>query len=173
MPEPQGTVGVLDSLEDVVLLCDMEGRVMQANRAASRRLGWSLDELRSMSLHALVAPAAVEGIPRLMEALRVKGKALFETEMQTRGGGRMAVEASVTVVEEGVQPPAEHVVLDVRVTELRGARRDPSPAVVGAITGVAVGALSAMAGNRDAAFDGFFWVQRETPGKAARILRKK
>lgn len=104
MPEPQGTVGVLDSLEDVVLLCDMEGRVMQANRAACRRLGWSLDELRSMSLHALVAPAAVEGIPRLMEALSAKGKALFETELQTRGGGRMAVEASVTLVEEGGEP---------------------------------------------------------------------
>ena len=80
-----------------------------------------------------------------------------DVEKEYAAALRARLASRVTVVEEGVQPPAEHVVLDVRVTELRGARRDPSPAVVGAITGVAVGALSAMAGNRDAAFDGFFW----------------
>ncbi len=80
-----------------------------------------------------------------------------DVEKEYAAALRARLASRVTVVEEGVQPPAEHVVLDVRVTELRGARRDPSPAVVGAITGVAVGALSAMAGNRDAACDGFFW----------------
>lgn len=62
------------------------------------------------------------------------------------------------VVPEGVKAPENAAELRVTITEMRAARRsDPSPATVGVVTGVAVGTLSALAGNRDAIFDGFFW----------------
>jgi len=62
------------------------------------------------------------------------------------------------VVPEGVKAPENAAELRVTITEMRVARRsDPSPAAVGVVTGVAVGTLSALAGNRDAIFDGFFW----------------
>ncbi len=70
---------------------------------------------------------------------------------------RAKLATRTTVVPEGVKAPENAAELRVAITELRGLESDPSPAAVGAITGVAVGALSAMAGNRDAVFDGFFW----------------
>lgn len=69
---------------------------------------------------------------------------------------RLATRA--TVVPEGVKPPENAAELRIAITEMRAARSsDPSPATVGVVTGVAVGTLSALAGNRDAIFDGFFW----------------
>lgn len=71
---------------------------------------------------------------------------------------RARLATRTTVVPEGVSAPGDAAELRVTITEMRVARRaDPSPATVGVVTGVAVGALSALAGNRDAIFDGFFW----------------
>lgn len=61
------------------------------------------------------------------------------------------------VVPEGVKAPENAAELRVKITGWRGEGSKPSPGAVGAITGVAVGTLSALAGNRDAVFDGFFW----------------
>lgn len=71
--------------------------------------------------------------------------------------GRLATRA--TVIPDGVQGPANAATLRVTVTELREGRRgaDPSPVAVGVTTGVVVGALNAMAGNRNAGFEGFWW----------------
>jgi hypothetical protein len=71
--------------------------------------------------------------------------------------GRLATRA--TVVPEGVQGPSNTATLRVLITDLREGRRsgDPSPVAVGVTTGVVVGALNAMAGNRNAGFEGFWW----------------
>lgn len=61
------------------------------------------------------------------------------------------------VVPEGAKAPESAAELRVQITHWRGTSSKPSPGAVGAITGVAVGTLSAIAGNRDAVFDGFFW----------------
>lgn len=71
--------------------------------------------------------------------------------------GRLATRA--TVIPEGVQGPANAATLRVTVTDVREGRRhgDPNPVAVGVTTGVVVGALNAMAGNRNAGFEGFWW----------------
>ncbi len=65
----------------------------------------------------------------------------------------------VMVVPEGAASPDVSAELQVRISDLRRVHSEPSPtpAAVGVVTGVAVGVLSAMAGNRDAVFDGLFW----------------
>ena len=70
---------------------------------------------------------------------------------------RAKLSTRTTVVPEGMQAPNNAAELKVTITALRLRGSDPSPATVGVVTGVAVGALSAMAGHRDAVFDGFFW----------------
>jgi len=70
---------------------------------------------------------------------------------------RAKLATRTTVVPEGMKAPENAAELRVIITEMRGSGSDPSPAAVGVMTGVAVGALSAIAGNRDAVFDGFFW----------------
>lgn len=69
---------------------------------------------------------------------------------------RARLATRTTVVPLGVKSPEDVATLTVTITQVR-TDRDPSPAAVGVATGVAVTALSAMAGNRDAIFDGFFW----------------
>ena len=60
------------------------------------------------------------------------------------------------VVPAGTVAPESTASLQVTVTQIRP-HSEPSPAAIGVATGVAVGTLSAMAGNRDAFFDGLFW----------------
>ena len=69
---------------------------------------------------------------------------------------RARLATRVMVIPAGVPAPAESAELQVEITRI-GGHGDPSPGAVGVVTGVAVGALSSLAGNRDAAFDGFFW----------------
>jgi len=70
---------------------------------------------------------------------------------------RAKLATRTTVVPEGVKAPENAAELRVAITELRSPGSSPSPAQVGVVTGVAVGALSAITGHRDAVFDGFFW----------------
>ncbi len=60
------------------------------------------------------------------------------------------------VVPEGEAAPSQVAALKVDITQIHP-HSDPSPAAIGTATGIAVGTLSAMAGNRDAFFDGLFW----------------
>jgi len=80
-----------------------------------------------------------------------------EVKQEYAAALRARLATRTTVVPEGVKAPENAAELRVVITELRGSASEPSPAAVGAITGVTVGALSALAGNRDAVFDGFFW----------------
>jgi hypothetical protein len=80
-----------------------------------------------------------------------------EVQKEYAAALRAKLATRTTVVPEGVKAPENAAELRVVITELGGRRGEPSPATVGVITGVAIGALSAMAGHRDAVFDGFFW----------------
>lgn len=85
----------------------------------------------------------------------VPGKSEVAKEYAAALRARLAMRA--TVVPAGVPAPHQAAELRVRITGWREVQKGPSPGAVGAITGVAVGAISALAGNRDAAFDGFYW----------------
>jgi len=69
---------------------------------------------------------------------------------------RARLATRVTVIPSGVPVPAEYAELQVEITQIRS-QGDPSPAAVGVVTGLAVGAIHTLAGNRDAPFEGFFW----------------
>jgi hypothetical protein len=71
---------------------------------------------------------------------------------------RARLATRLIVVPEGVTPPPGAAQLQVDIRDLSPSPGSPRPAVVGATTGVAVGLLSAAAGNREGAFfDGLFW----------------
>lgn len=90
-------------------------------------------------------------VPRAVphpEAVKAEYTAALRARLATR----------TMVVRQGTPPPSQAVTVRVQITELRPVKgSDPSPGAVGVVTGVAVGTLSALAGNRDAVFDGFFW----------------
>jgi hypothetical protein len=80
----------------------------------------------------------------------------FQREYAAALRARLATR--LVVVPEGVRPPVGAAQLQVDIRDLSPGHGSPSPSLVGATTGVAVGLLSAAAGNREGAFfDGLFW----------------
>ncbi len=87
----------------------------------------------------------------------VQGRTDISKEYAAAIRARLATRA--TVIPEGIQGPANAATLRVTITDVREGRRsgDPSPVAVGVTTGVVVGTLNALAGNRNAGFEGFWW----------------
>ena len=80
----------------------------------------------------------------------------FQKEYASALRARLA--SRVMVVPEGVKPPVGSVELQVDIRDISPAPGQPSPAAVGVVTGVTVGALSAFSGNRGwGVVDGLFW----------------
>jgi hypothetical protein len=81
------------------------------------------------------------------EAIKREYEAALRSRLATR----------VPVLVDGAANRPDSAELLVVVTDIRPSRRDPSAAAVGVATGLAVGALSAITGHRDAVFDGVWW----------------
>lgn len=69
---------------------------------------------------------------------------------------RAQLATCVMVVPAGAVGPDAVAELQVTVTQIRP-HAEPSSVAIGTATGVAVGTLSILAGNRDGFFDGLFW----------------
>jgi hypothetical protein len=80
--------------------------------------------------------------------------AVVKSEYAAALRARLATCAEVVPANEPAPEPS--AVLRAVVTRIRP-HAQPSPAAIGTATGVAVGTLSAMAGNRNAFLDGLFW----------------
>ena len=80
----------------------------------------------------------------------------FQKEYASALRARLATR--VVVVPEGVKPPVGAAQLQVVIRDLSPAPGQPSPAAIGVATGVTVGAISAISGNRGwGIVDGLFW----------------
>ncbi|GFO57068.1 hypothetical protein GMSM_40750 [Geomonas sp. Red276] len=75
------------------------GPFVEVNGAACEVLGYSREELASLTPLELDAPECRGHIPGTMEKLRKEGKALFETVIMAKDGSRIPVEVSSRVVE--------------------------------------------------------------------------
>ncbi len=91
----------------------------------------------------LDVPASIPG----SEGIRREYEAALRSRLATR----------TAVVVEGATPPPASAELRIAVTDIRPARSEPSAAAVGLATGVAVGTVGALLGNRNAGFDGLWW----------------
>ena len=85
---------VIDHAEDAIFISDNDGRYLYANPAALRMVGYTLDELRTMSIGELVDAA---DLPRLAEHLAVTRKGerrLLEWRMKRKDGSALLAEFS-------------------------------------------------------------------------------
>jgi hypothetical protein len=85
----------------------------------------------------------------------IPGSESIKREYEAALRSRLASRA--TVVVDGVAAPPAYAELLVAISDIRPSRSDPNPAAVGIATGAIVGTLGALAGNRNATFDGFWW----------------
>ena len=91
---------------DPILITDLEGGILEANRKALSLSGYTADQFREMNIHDL-HDAEANGIPKDFEVLRDNSLHKYETSLKTSGGGYIPVEVYVRTIhldeEEALQ----------------------------------------------------------------------
>jgi len=91
----------LDRAGDAVYWVDSAGRLVYANAAAARLLGYGGDELAALSLADVDPGMAPEGWPDVWAAVKSGQASTFETTYRTKSGRLIPVEVSTCFLSDG------------------------------------------------------------------------
>ncbi|HXG04487.1 MAG TPA: ATP-binding protein, partial [Candidatus Binatia bacterium] len=96
---------IADRATEAYLLCDSETRIVYANRVAAERLGYSVDELLTLSASVIDPLYSRELVAELVaRSRRGDTPTPFESLHRRRDGSTFPVETSLTVVELDGEP---------------------------------------------------------------------
>jgi PAS domain S-box-containing protein len=98
---------------DIILIADTEGAIIDANERAIESYGRSLDELKTMRLGQLRAPDSLSDLAGQMTQLMNQGFLVYETVHQSAGGHAFPVEISSRLVTLGGEKAQLAIVRDV------------------------------------------------------------
>jgi PAS domain S-box-containing protein len=104
---------LFDSATDVILIRDLDGRILEVNSVACRRLGYSREELLSMTVNDIDSPAFAGLLSRRMAMVAERGEALFETAHVRKDGLETPVEISCRVFEYRGAPAVLSMARDI------------------------------------------------------------
>ncbi|MCC7491367.1 MAG: response regulator [Fimbriimonadaceae bacterium] len=91
--------GVLRAANDLILLCDVEGRIVEANDRAAQLLGLSSEALRGRAIGELLAPAAAAATLAQVATIESPSGLVLETALVGADGRAIEVEASIQRTE--------------------------------------------------------------------------
>ena len=91
----------IDCASDGIFRVSMKGRFTYVNQAACSSLGYSRDELLSMSVHDLSQSVPAETWPRQLKKLKERGPYSGEVECRTKDGRIIPIEITVHHVKFG------------------------------------------------------------------------
>jgi PAS domain S-box-containing protein len=89
---------LIDSANDAIFVLDMTGKFLEVNQTAYERLGYSLEEMLSMTISELDDPKYADGIPERLELIRKQGWAVFESGLVQKNGTIMPVEVNSRLI---------------------------------------------------------------------------
>lgn len=98
---------------DSILLFDPAGRVAEANDAALAAYGYTLDEIRRLTVRDLRAAEAQASIERDFNAAAQPGGVLFETTHRRKDGSTFPVEVSARTIDIEGQPYRQSFIRDI------------------------------------------------------------
>ncbi|MCZ7542864.1 MAG: PAS domain S-box protein [Anaerolineae bacterium] len=99
---------LFDNANDAIYVLDMDGRILDANRVACERLGYSRDALLQMRITQLNTLEFAASLSARMDTLRAQGYLLFETLHIRQDGSMFPIEANVRLIDYGEAGGAEH-----------------------------------------------------------------
>ncbi|HEX2196920.1 MAG TPA: PAS domain S-box protein [Actinomycetota bacterium] len=107
---------IVESTDDAVLVVTLDGLVAAANGAAAGMLGYSRDELLTLSIEDIAIPERKQTIAGIMARLR-RGDQIprYRTVLVRNGGARFPVSLTVSLVrgDNGLPPMVSAIVQDL------------------------------------------------------------
>jgi PAS domain S-box-containing protein len=105
-PEPPHPGGpflqlVFEDSKDAILVLDLDGRILDANRTAAQRYGYAASRLRKMHVRELIAPPFRREFPAHLKKLLKEKHRLLEATHLRRDGRLLRVEVSSWLVDLG------------------------------------------------------------------------
>jgi two-component system cell cycle sensor histidine kinase/response regulator CckA len=104
---------VFDVSNDAILIVGMGGQILEANLTASRRLGYSVAELKRMTVNEIDTPDAAERVAERIATIKGEGRAIFETTQQRRDGTPVPTEVSTSLIDYHGEPALLSVCRDL------------------------------------------------------------
>jgi PAS domain S-box-containing protein len=95
---------LVDNTLDAIFLADRDGRILDANAPACRRLGYSLEELTALHVWDVDADASPENFADFLNALDAGGAALIAGRHRKKDGTTFPVEIQTAAFLEGGKP---------------------------------------------------------------------
>lgn len=89
---------LLNGMNDTAWVIDFEGNIIEVNDAAVEALGYSREEFRSIGLTGIDSNLEPEKIKALAESMSVNKMQVFETVHTSKGGKKIPVEISSSLV---------------------------------------------------------------------------
>ena len=104
---------LFEGIDDAIFVHDPVGRLLDANPAACRALGYSREELLRLTTHEIDAPEFAEGYEdRVREQFR-RGRLTFEGMHRTKSGRLVPVEISSSTIQFEGRPAILSVIRDI------------------------------------------------------------
>ena len=113
---------LFETVTDGILLVNRDGRVIEANNAACRQLGYTREELLGISLTQLVPPEALEHLAEVQREVAARGFVRVDASHRRKDGSTYPVELTVSMTEVDGAPVFMAVNRDV--TDRRRAEAD-------------------------------------------------
>jgi PAS domain S-box-containing protein len=100
-------------VNDIVLLLDENGRILEANDRAAATYGYSIEELLQLSVQDLLDASELPLYPGRLERLLKNGAEVFESTHRRKDGSPLAVEVSSRLVDTQGRKFRQSIVRDI------------------------------------------------------------
>jgi PAS domain S-box-containing protein len=109
-------------VNDMVLLLDSEGKILQANDRAASAYGYSLEELQRLTICDLLDSSEAPGCPERLAGILRDGSNVFESKHRRRDGSTFLAEVSSRLIEADGRKMHQSIIRDI--TERRRAEEE-------------------------------------------------
>ncbi len=104
---------LFESANDAIFIIDLEGNFIDINRIAYERLGYTKEEMMSMSISQLDSPQYASTVALRIEQLKKDGHGVVEVAHRKKDGTIMPVEINVRIIDFGERKILFSIVRDI------------------------------------------------------------
>src|ERR1051325_8110236 len=113
MPSDNWTRVLFEAIDDCVFVHDEDGNIVDANPAASRRLGYTREELLTLNTRDIDAPEFAAGFKERLASQGRKGRLRCEGVHRTKDGKRIIVDINTSAIKLDGKPAVLAVSRDI------------------------------------------------------------